>query len=167
MTILKVVQFGDVPEEILTEITVNLRNEFNFETESSIQKSFPKTTFNPLRNQYDSKLILEFLSRNFNVRTLAVTDADIYTDRLNYVFGQAISPGNSAVISINRLKSNDKDLHTLRSTKEAVHEVGHMLGLKHCLNSKCVMSFSNNVTEVDIKNKTVCLNCKSKISSFT
>lgn len=165
MTILKVVQFGNVPEDILTSVTEALRSEFNFETGTSIQKSLPKSAFNSLRDQYDSKLILEYLSKNFDGKTLALTDADIYADKLNFIFGQAVSPGNAAVISVTRLKSEDKNLFISRSEKESVHEVGHMLGLKHCFNSKCVMSFSNDVSEVDRKNKTLCLNCKSKISS--
>jgi len=44
-----------------------------------------------------------------------------------------------------------------------VHEIGHHLGLEHCHNRWCVMSFSPSVNDVDVKQKAFCNDCKIKM----
>ena len=50
--------------------------------------------------------------------------------------------------------------------KEAAHELGHALGLKHCKNRFCVMHFSNNLKDTDIKTSWFCNDCEREISFF-
>ena len=49
--------------------------------------------------------------------------------------------------------------------KEAVHEVGHYLGLGHCRHPFCVMAFSPSVEDVDNKKKFICNGCKVKAAT--
>ena len=69
---------------------------------------------------------------------LGVVDVDIFVPELNYVFGEAYTPGKAALISLWRLKpkfygeSAGPDVLVLRALKESIHEVGHTLGLPHC-----------------------------------
>jgi archaemetzincin len=47
----------------------------------------------------------------------------------------------------------------LRALKEAVHELGHTLGLRHCSRSLCVMHFSNSIFDTDKKKSLLCDQC--------
>jgi archaemetzincin len=100
---------------------------------------------------------------------LGVTDEDLYAENLNFVFGQAYSPGKTAVISTLRLNPTfykqkpNENLFIERVVKEAAHEVGHTFGLKHCPIMTCVMSFSNSVGDVDRKTKYLCEGCRKEL----
>ena len=98
---------------------------------------------------------------------LGVTEVDLYTPDLNFVFGQAQRPGKAAVISLNRLHTSDLSLFRNRMVKEAVHELGHTLGLRHCPDIYCVMHFSNSLMDTDIKDSEFCLSCEKKLKNLT
>jgi archaemetzincin len=74
-------------------------------------------------------------------------------------------PGAAALISLWRLKPEfygeqpDFALYVLRALKEAVHELGHSLGLQHCPRSLCVMHFSNSIFDTDKKQSFFCDQC--------
>ncbi len=127
----------------------------------------PKTAYNPLRGQYNSTVILKLLPTTCDV-VLGVTDVDIYADNLNFVFGEAELLGRRAVISLRRLRQSfyglpeDKEILKLRALKEAIHEIGHVLGLRHC-RGRCVMRFSNSIFEVDYKDWWFCESCLKKL----
>jgi archaemetzincin len=85
---------------------------------------------------------------------------------MNFVFGEARCPGRVAVISTHRLSadsSDDPDLFESRVVKEAVHEIGHMLGVKHCSKSSCVMYFSEQLADTDRKKDSFCSECAPKM----
>ena len=108
----------------------------------------------PERGQYNSTCLLRTL-RPVRV-TLGVTEVDIFANGMNFVFGEAELGGTRAVVSVYRLWDLDKGKVKERLLKEAVHEIGHVLGLRHCSNERCVMSFSNSVVEVDRKSAYFC-----------
>ncbi len=132
--------------------------------------SIPTGAYNPVRRQYNSSSILMEISacrKKLGVDcVLGVTDVDLYVPGLNYVFGEASSVKKAALISLFRLKqefygiSPDMELLHERLVKEAVHEVGHMMGLEHCKNSSCVMFFSNSIVDTDKKSGVFCEKCR-------
>jgi archaemetzincin len=63
------------------------------------------------------------------------------------------------------LRSNDK-LFYERMVKECVHELGHIFGFNHCPNRRCVMHFSNSLSDTDVKGKSFCDACKVKSQFF-
>ncbi len=87
---------------------------------------------------------------------LMITE-DIYIDGFNFCFGLAYD--RFAVVSVYRLRSTDRQLYISRVRKEVVHEVGHLLGLKHCRDPNCVMYFSNTIEDTDRKGEKPCQKC--------
>jgi len=87
---------------------------------------------------------------------------------LNFVFGEATT--KAAVISLTRLRQSfyklpeDREIFRKRVLTEAVHELGHTYRLGHCENPRCVMFFSNSLTDTDRKGFEFCLSCKDKLN---
>jgi archaemetzincin len=46
-----------------------------------------------------------------------------------------------------------------RLVKEAVHELGHTFGLRHCDDWRCVMTSSHGVERLDVKSAEFCFLC--------
>lgn len=112
--------------------------------------------------------VAKFIERT--IPTLGVTEHDIYYKGLNFVFGLD-DPRGVCIISIARLKPEfygqkpNFGILTDRSVKEAVHEIGHNLGLGHCMHPFCVMAFSPSADDIDKKNKEFCSSCKMRLRS--
>ena len=49
----------------------------------------------------------------------------------------------------------------------AVHEMGHTLGLTHCLDAACPMSISTSVRQVDMKSELFCDTCRALLQEKT
>jgi archaemetzincin len=98
-------------------------------------------------------------------RLLGVTAFDLFVPGMNFVFGEARCPGPVAVVSTNRLRPSPKNTRLFRERviKEAVHEIGHTHGLKHCLDPLCVMYFSENIADTDRKKTDFCGECRSAL----
>ncbi|KXB02783.1 hypothetical protein AKJ45_03230 [candidate division MSBL1 archaeon SCGC-AAA261F19] len=143
------------------------------ECEPTLELTVPREAFNPDRGQYRASDVLRYLEESTRkskaTKILGVIGEDLYSSSLNFVFGQARCLGSVAVVSLYRLdpafygQNPDDKLFGDRVAKEAVHELGHTFGLKHCRNSECVMSFSNSIVDVDRKQRFFCDDCYRRI----
>lgn len=139
----------------------------------TLELSVPREAFNPDRGQYRASDVLRYLEESTRkskaTKILGIIGKDLYSSNLNFVFGQARCLGSVAVVSLYRLdpafygQNPDDKLFGDRVAKEAVHELGHTFGLKHCRNSECVMSFSNSIVDVDRKQRFFCEDCYRRI----
>jgi archaemetzincin len=147
---------------------------------SSITTMPPTYLFDKARKQWISDSLLDWLLESndpdITTKVLAICDFDAYSDELNFVFGEAHLGGRVAAIYLSRLreevyvrksdKNNNKNLFEQRVIKEAVHELGHTFGLRHCQISKCVMHFSNSLQDTDFKDDMFCERCNKSLASI-
>jgi len=129
--------------------------------------------FDAARRQYDgNRLIKVVQSLTFpdSDKTLAFFNVDLFVPILTFIFGQAFLGGNAAIVSAYRLTNErygmppDHELLLERLIKEAIHELGHTLGLIHCKEPLCVMRSSTYVEDIDQKSHHLCLKCRSELN---
>jgi len=173
--IVSVVSVGKVEESILRCVGEALSSAFP-RTSYTIfgeEVPIPRRAYNPFRGQYRAGLILTRILEVAEAlgvdRALGVLDVDIYAPRMNFIFGEAQCPGRAALISLYRLRPEfygfPRDMRLLkeRAVKEAIHEIGHTLGLGHCSNPKCVMAFSLHIGMTDRKHPKFCEACRLEV----
>jgi len=171
-----ILRIGQIDQHVIGRTRENLEMTFPKTTCTIIAKELPvpKETFDKTRNQYNSEAILSKIKNYAEKeetlnRVLGIMDIDLFVSGLNFVFGEAECPGKAALISLWRLKPefygkpSNMELLLERSAKEAVHELGHTLGLMHCSNPFCVMYFSNSIFETDRKQSLFCSKCYFKV----
>ena len=121
------------------------------------------------RSQYPGEPFLAALAAARPSREeviLGVTGVDLTVPGLNFVFGLADPQSRAAVISLARLypefygQPRDPRRFKDRAVKEAVHELGHLLGRGHCPDPACVMFFSNSLADTDCKGPGFCQACR-------
>lgn len=166
MKSLRILPLGNISEEILKLATNVLIKTYSLKVETTTGIDIPKGCYNSSRSQYLAEKILEVMKRKFEDGVFGICNVDLYAEGLNFIFGQAELSGRVAIISTCRLNPEfyglrfNKKLFFERIEKESIHEIGHMLGLTHCNDKSCVMSFSNSILEVDRKSKKLCEKCK-------
>ncbi|TFG05580.1 MAG: archemetzincin [Promethearchaeota archaeon] len=179
---LGLLQFEKVDRALLEALREGLAEAFDpiFSEIFIIEKSanIPENSYSSVRGQYSASRFLQAVRRHANenhyARILGITALDLYTPRLNFVFGIAESDlqAKAAVISLHRLAPEfwgqypDPALFPLRVIKESIHELGHTFGLPHCANH-CIMRFSNSILDTDWKPATFCGACRQKISTHS
>lgn len=166
--------FEGIDEGLLEQLSAALKGLLGLEVTRGAALPVPDA-YDRGRGQFRSGAFLAALegagARGEPRLVLGVTDLDLFVPELNFVFGQAEPKGGMAVISVARLGAEhyggepDPGLLLGRMLKEAVHELGHLLGLGHCARSGCVMFFSSSITDTDGKGPGFCPDCGLRIRS--
>jgi archaemetzincin len=172
---LRIVPVGEISESILNLVKDELES-LNIKCRIMPKVFIPKEAYNQWRKQYNAEVVMDLLSKVSEVKfidksipTLLLTAFDLYYAGLNFIFGLEDPAKSCAIVTLARLRPEFYDqkptrgLLEERTVKEVIHELGHYLGLDHCHNIKCVMSFSPSVFDVDKKQKEFCEDCKIKL----
>ena len=172
----KVVASNTLPNEILLDVEDTLSKAFNAEVTIELISEVPNEYYNSLRAQYRADMVNLWLLNTYYGKfrlwdyLIALLDVDAYVPGLNFVFGLASPSLKVASIYTYRLRFtypgitlSRSELFKIRVRKEVLHEVGHLLGLDHCSNSRCVMFFSNSIFDTDNKEWKYCSRCALKL----
>jgi len=134
----------------------------------------PTPSYHAERQQFHSSEILQRMQsfiRPKGWRLLAVAEVDLYIPILKYVFGEAQMGGPCALVSTYRLRQEfygldrDETLMRERLLKEAIHELGHTLNLRHCQDYQCAMASSHSVEWIDLRENRLCDACMYALES--
>jgi archaemetzincin len=129
----------------------------------SVPVHLPSFAFDPSRRQYDAEKLLQAIPP-YDAPVLGIIDEDAFIENFNFIFG--LAAGNKAMISLWRLRpqfyglARDDELFNFRALKEAMHELGHVFGLPHCPDRRCVMHFSSTIEDTDFKDWRYCRWCE-------
>lgn len=146
------------------------------------ERSIPESFINNTKGKrYDAGKIIEWLSASAKDSILSVvglTSEDIYTTKLDKegrikkpestyavwgIFGLGYRPGKSCIIADHRLLTGDEQKSDHRLRTVTIHEIGHNLGLQHCVNKGCIMSDANEkITTVDQSGNDYCRSCNQQ-----
>jgi len=168
------VPVGEVDQSLLTELAKQLKEVFEHTCQVGQALPYPWSAYDPGRDQYRAQMVLDVIGGLRFIpaeRLLGVVDLDLYTPRLNFLFGLATMGGREAVIALPRPRQSfyslpeDPALFRQRALKEAVHELGHTYGLRHCPDLYCVMYFSNSLPDTDQKSHRFCPRCAGPLKS--
>ena len=160
-----------VPPGLLEELAAALGRAFRVPCRVRAEPLDAGFAFDAARGQFHSTAILQRMAAlgEPEVRLLGVTPLDLYVPVLTFVFGEAQLEGGCALVSLHRLREEfyglpaSNDLLHERLTKEAVHELGHTFGLRHCHDWRCVMASAHGVERLDVKTADFCSACRAAV----
>jgi len=159
------IPFQGVDPDIVSDLAQDLAG-LGFAASVALPIEVPAGSYDPHRRQYHAEALLAAVGEAASARMLGITKDDLYVEGLNFVFGLAERPGKAAVISLYRLQSGvDLQTYRQRVVKEAVHELGHTLGLNHCPDPGCMMHFSNSLRDTDRKGSGFCAACRQALAA--
>jgi archaemetzincin len=172
MNVIRLLPVGEIDGRLLNSLGQSLSREFSARAEISETRLDPNFSYNAQRQQFYSTEILarmQPMRQPSDWRFVGVASVDLFIPILTFVFGEAQLNNPCALVSTHRLHQEfyglpaDEALLTERLIKEGVHEVGHTLGLVHCIDYSCAMASSHGVEWIDLKGASLCRNCRSRV----
>lgn len=168
-----VAPLGDVPGPALQSIEAYIRTHLNLRSDILPPLENPNYAYDAKRGQYNAAAILKSLQsmpfQNHD-KIIAVVNVDLFIPIFTHVLGEAKEGGKYAVASLYRLSGAPNKLNapmnriTERLVKVAIHELGHLFSMAHCMNKRCLMHYSGNLRDLDTTSLKFCDYCLEFLS---
>lgn len=161
------VAIGGTTARDLHEASVGVHHVFGLACRAGPHVATPQYAFNKERGQYHTSAILRKLASlrpsGVEVPVVGIADVDLFVPDTPYVFGDTDRDAQAAIYSVLRLQHSDPERVKRRIQVEAVHAVGHLLGLSHCPDPRCAMFLSRDSADADRKGPGVCATCRNAL----
>src|SRR5581483_8896429 len=159
---------GARAKAVLPEMRDFLHAFYQLEVKTLEKEDAPPRAWKKERKQYDADEILKHLKNRLEDDALvcvAILDDDLFTPGLNFVFGEGSLVHKVGAYSFHRFGGEDvaDPLYKKRCFKLVAHEVGHILGMEHCIYYECVMNGANSLDEDDKAPLHLCPVCTAKV----
>lgn len=170
------VTLGTFPRALADAVERGLRTELQVEVRRVNDVRLPPSAYYAPRRRYRADALLDYLHtlvpRGDRARILGMTEVDISTTKGRVfdwgVFGLGDLDGSACVISTHRLERRARDAAHVefRVVTTAVHEVGHTLGLEHCVEPRCVMrDAEGSIVTVDTSTGRLGPECRAELDA--
>jgi archaemetzincin len=169
-SLIYIMPMGNIGDEHLASMAESISEQFGLGVKITADQGVPAYALDAVRQQYNSNLILKkllALCPADGLKILGVTHVDLFSPIFSFVFGEAQFGGKGTVISSFRLGGDTQGnsgpgCPTLlsRLEKEAIHELGHTFGIRHCADPDCVMHYSTGLACADRKFAYFCTACR-------
>lgn len=163
--LLDLIILGHVNETAVSIVAANLQAIMGLNTDIRPELAEPDYAFVPGRNQFDAAKIINTLCAITDGAPLklGLIERDLCSPILSFVYGESQLGGKAALVSLHRLSAKDPETTYQRITKISLHEVGHLLGIRHCWKSTCLMKHSGDLDPLDSLSMYFCSACEYEI----
>jgi len=167
--IIHIVPLGDIDKKYPELVKSYIQDFYGFKCVIDSQKPLTKDILAASKTRYEASKILEKYNSNKNI--LLLTDVDIaHFNKVKNIkeygiIGLGFRPGKTCVVSTFRIKNAGQAKLLDRLKKVSIHEVGHNLGLDHCVHDrKCLMNdVKGTVKQIDMEKIWLCDKCSKQI----
>ncbi len=161
-----VVALGDLPPRLLPEVAAALAPALGLGWRHGPALDRPTYAWNAGRRQFHAPAVLRRLAGlrpASRAPVLGLVDGDLFLpDEGDYVLFDADRDLGAAVVGLGRLGPDPVALRR-RAQVQAVHALGHVLGLAACSDARCAMHASSEPADSDRNGPGLCAGCRSAL----
>lgn len=169
----EIVPMGSVDGVALSVVAANLQAIAGLLADTAPAVPDPDYALIPARRQYNAVPILTALEKDIPERglRLGIVSGDLCLPIFSYVLGEAQVGGRAAVVSLFRLgrggdgRPVEPSRVYERLAKVSLHEIAHVLGLRHCRDPQCLMQFSPGAEHIDELAMGFCEQCEALLGA--
>lgn len=163
----------ELPNEDMALVKDALVEFYNLQIRVLPRVDLPAQAYYEPRRRYRAEKILPFLLEKLpedGDHILGLTGVDISTAKGSIddwgILGLARLGGKECVISAFRCHGAQRAVQArILLAKVAVHEVGHTLGLDHCIAKGCLMEDAGGLVRTCDREFDICTRCRSKLKA--